>query len=93
MNFWEGAMGWPLKVDWCCEICGQYEGLTWGMVHGTCRCDMCHTQYRMRNKGGHVVTTPICDMKSEYYIPAKKLWDKLKVPLDEIPDSEWDKQK
>ena len=90
MNFWEGVMNWPLEQDWECETCGVYAGLIWGLVHATCRCFNCHTHYRMRDKDGKIVKTPICQLKSEYKEPAKVVWQKLKKPIDQVPDKEWD---
>lgn len=87
--YWQGFMNWPLDENWKCEICGSRR-LTWGLVHAQCRCDVCHTQYRMREKEGKVVTIPICQLKPEYCIPAKLGWSKLKKPVDELSDSEWD---
>ncbi len=109
MEYWEGAMNWPLAADWICETCGLGPGdgdrakdehsvlvsiwgsLTWGIVHATCRCNRCHTQYRMRDAEGEVVTTPICNLKPEYQEPAKWAWKEWGEPIDELSDYKWDK--
>ena len=109
MQYWQGAMNWPMDASWVCETCGMGPGmddraedertivamlfgsLTWGLVHGVCRCNRCHTQYRMRDDDGEVVTTPICNLKSEYQEPAKWAWKEWGEPVDEISDYKWDK--
>ena len=90
MEYWQGYMNWEKSPDWKCEICGQNQGLTWGFVHAQCRCNVCHTQYRMRNKDGDIVTIPICQLKPEYYEAFKILWEKYKRPIEKTTDVEWD---
>ena len=63
--------------------------MVWGLVHGTCRCKVCHTQYRMRDEKDRVVQVPICQLKPEYYHPAKKLYQKLKTPMTQWTDEQW----
>lgn len=90
MNYWQGFMNWGLQPNWTCETCGEYAGLTWGMVHAQCRCNKCHTEYRMRNKKDEIVTQPISQLKDEYKEPAKNGWQKYGKPIDEFTDNEWD---
>ncbi len=108
MQYWAGAMDWPLNANWTCETCGLGPGmkdraedkravlvsiwgsLTWGIVHATCRCDRCHTQYRMRNEDQEAVATPICQLKPEYQEAGKWAWEKWGEPLDELSDYKWD---
>jgi len=90
MNYWEGYMDWTLNPAWVCETCGEHTVLQWGLIHAQCRCEQCHTQYIMRDEDDKVVTTPICLLKPEYKIPAKKLWNKYHKPIDEATDNEWD---
>lgn len=90
MKAWYGIMDWPLDVNWKCEICGDVN-LLWGLPHALCRCKTCHTQYRMRDEKDKVVTTPICQLKEEYYQPAKNLYQELKTPMSEWTDEQWDK--
>ena len=89
MEFWKGGMDWDLKHGWKCEVCGKYEGLTWGLAHGTCRCNVCHTEYRMRDKKGEVVDTPICQLKPEFFEPAKIGFAKYNKPIEEFSNEEW----
>lgn len=90
MNYWEGYMDWPLADDWKCETCGENGPLEWGFVHAQCRCMNCHTEYKMRDKDQNVVNTPICQLKDEYKIPSRLLWDKLHIPLELFSDDDWD---
>lgn len=89
MEYWRGLMNWPIDSKWKCEICEKYEGLTWGLVHAQCRCNVCHTQYGMRDKDGKVVTFPICQLKPEYHKAFKIIWDKDFIPEDEVTDEQW----
>ena len=89
MEYWRGYMNWQLDNDWKCEICGKNEGLTWGLVHAQCRCNICHTQYRMRNIKDEVISKPICQLKPEYYYAAKEGYEALQKPIDEFSDDEW----
>ena len=101
MNTWRGIMDWPMDTSWECSTCnskpividgiGFLDGvLTWGIAHATCRCNKCHTQYRMRNTDGNVVTTPILQLKLEYQEAAKLAWEKYETPIDEITKEMWD---
>ena len=93
MNHWEGAMNWPLKQGWVCEICGDVSRyLIWGLPHGLCRCNTCHTQYRMRDAKDNIIDVPICQIKPEYYEVWKKLWNETHKPIDLLTDEEWDKE-
>lgn len=105
MSYWQGAMNWPIDSDWKCEICGmvppgslveflmmQHGGLVWGLRNGDCRCDVCHTQYTMRDWGTEKfapVTRPICLLKPEYKVAFVKLWAGHHRPVDKITDEEW----
>ena len=89
MEYWRGRMNWPIALGWACETCGNTAGLTWGFVHGTCRCDRCHTQYTMRPVG-EVVTVPVCRLKEEYKGPAKAAWEKYQIPIDMLTDAQWE---
>lgn len=89
MNYWEGNMWWPITEGWKCEICGKNDGLTWGLVHGVCRCNNCHTQYNMRDfdrEDNPVMETPICRLKSEYKEPLKLAYQKYQVPITKMSD-------
>ena len=89
---WDGRMNWPLEPGWKCEICGTAGSLTWGMTHGVCRCDVCHTQYAMRDhqaEGNPRVTTPICLLKPEFKAAFLELWPIRHCPVDQITDDEW----
>jgi trehalose-6-phosphate synthase len=90
MDYWKGQMDWPLDKGWKCETCGVNEGLEWGLVHAQCRCNKCHTEYYMRDENDKIVTTPICTLKREYKEPAKRLWEKYHIPIDETNDAQWD---
>jgi hypothetical protein len=86
MEYWRGYMDWKLDNGWVCPTCGKNEGLEWGLVHAQCRCNVCHTEFTMRNKDEAVVTTPICMLKDEYKEPVKKIYDKYQVPIEEMTD-------
>lgn len=89
MDYWRGEMNWPIRADWKCETCGTNSGLTWGLVHGVCRCNTCHTEYCMR-VDGEILEVPACDLKPEYAAPAKLGWEKYRVPISEFTDEMWD---
>lgn len=90
VEYWQGNMNWELNKAWKCETCELNAGLTWGLVHGQCRCNSCHTQYRMRDKDDNMVDTPICNLKKEYREPAKHGWKKLQKPLTEFTAQHWE---
>ena len=85
IEYWRGYMNWTLDIDWKCEICGENKGLEWGMVHAQCRCNVCHTEYRMRDEEDKIVSKPIVQWKAEYCEAIKAVWQKLHKPFDEIP--------
>ena len=90
-SYWRGLMNWPLNPDWKCETCEQQAGLTWGLVHGECRCDQCHTQYTMRAASGeHRLTVPLSLLREEYKAAAHFLWKQYRLPVDEASDEQWD---
>ena len=88
MEEWRGEMDWPRDANWRCEICDGVW-LIWGFVHAQCRCQTCHTQYRMRDEKGERVIRPICQLRPEYYEVAKTAWQKDHKPIDEYTHSEW----
>lgn len=105
MDYWEGTMNWPIDPDWACEVCGMTPAgdvakfvmgaasLTWGLCHGTCRCDLCHVQYTMRDwqaEGKPRVTTPICLLRPEFKVAFIKVWAEHHRPVDQITDAEWE---
>ena len=83
-------MNWPLGKDWVCETCSGQHGLTWGQVHAQCRCNLCHTQYTMRDSDEErtILTTPRCMIKDEYKEPVKQAWQKLSIPVDELTEEQ-----
>jgi hypothetical protein len=89
MEYWSGIMNWPISREWRCETCGEYACLVWGMIHGVCRCDNCHTQYHMR-PDGEIVTVPFCLLKPEYKAPARAGWPEYKRAITQWDDSMWD---
>ena len=85
-------MDWPLDPNWKCETCGGNYALIWGLVHGECRCSLCHAEYTMRDwskEGNPTVTTPISKLKEEYKAPAKLAWERFHIPEDELTDEQW----
>jgi hypothetical protein len=95
-------MNWPLDPDAACVVCDTIfatqspipglllgSGLTWGLVHGECRCNTCHTTYTMRDENGPV-TTPISEIKEEWLPPARTAWAEHHVPLDELTLDQWE---
>lgn len=89
MNYWRGFMDWPIKPDWLCEVCGEYKGLTWGLVHAQCRCNNCHAVYTMRDGADKVVDTPISQLKDEYRAPAIAGFKKFQIPLSKFTEQQW----
>lgn len=68
-----------------------WGSLTWGIVHAVCRCNRCHSQYRMRDEDDEMVTTPISMLKPEYQEPARWAWKEWGEAIDELSDYKWDK--
>lgn len=93
MEYWQGQMNWPIDIDWVCETCGEVS-LTWGLQHGECRCNTCHTLYVMRDfdKSEHpVVTRPISEIKEASKPLLKAGWQKYHTPFDEWNEEQWTK--
>ena len=91
MNYWSGAMNWPVDAEWKCVTCGyDASWLIWGLQHAHCRCNHCHTEYFMRDDGGNVVINPICLLKEEYKAPAKAGFEHFKTRISEFDDDAWD---
>ena len=86
MDYWRGQMDWKLDKGWHCHTCGQNQGLEWGLVHGQCRCNVCHTQYQMRadNEARTVLTVPRLMIREEYKQLIKQAWEKYQTPLEEM---------
>jgi hypothetical protein len=90
MQYWRGFMNWPLDRDWKCPTCGE-RVLIWGFIHAQCRCDVCHTEFHMRDlETNDVVNIPILMLKKEYQEPAKLGYEHLKKPISEFSDDDWD---
>lgn len=89
MNYWQGYMNWPITKGWRCETCGRSSMLIWGMVHGVCRCDNCHTQYGMRDAEGDRVLTPISRLKEAFREPARIAWETSESPVDTLTIEQW----
>jgi hypothetical protein len=84
IEWWKGWMDWPLDKDWECVVCGRRQ-LMWGFIHAQCRCDACHTQYRMRDlETDEVVATPICMLKPELRDIIIELYQIERIPIDEM---------
>ena len=90
MDYWRGAMDWPLCHPWECPVCDSntdktFHGLTWGMVHGVCRCNQCHAEFSMRDgqEDSQIIDTPRWLVFDKYreVLPAK--WKELRKPLSE----------
>jgi hypothetical protein len=90
MEYWRGTMNWPIDPGWSCETCGDTSHrMTWGFVHGQCRCDRCHTVYSM-GTGKDPRTIPLCMLKDEYKAPARAGWEEYRTPYSEWTDAMWD---
>jgi len=89
LEYWRGVMDWPFDRGWKCIVCGYASGMTWGLVHGICRCNRCHTQYAMRVDGQRT-TTPRCRLKPEYLAAAIAGWKLFQKPIDTWTDAMWD---
>jgi hypothetical protein len=66
--------------------------LEWGLVHAECRCTTCHTVYMMRDGSlpdNPIVTRPISIIKPEFKDSARKAWESLRKPIDELSVEEW----
>jgi len=92
MEYWRGAMNWPIPPDWKCPICDQRYGLTWGLVHGECRCNLCHAIFSM-GASNAMLPAPKLRIRTEYLGAAKSLWAIKRLPLDEFTQEEWDDAK
>ena len=103
MEYWRGMMNWPIESDARCETCGkQFAGivagfmisatLTWGLVNGECRCEVCHTIYTMRD-GKTILTRPLSRVKDDHKAAAKAGWQLFAVPIDEWTEAQWDQAK
>ena len=95
---WHGTMNWPIEADWKCEVCGNKplmipcgpeghavisHGLTWGLAHGSCRCNECHAQYRMCDVAYNRLTTPALAYDAYWAAVARAGWNEFHAPLDE----------
>lgn len=90
MDYWQGWMNWPLHKEWACEVCDDKNAsLEWGILHGQCRCNACHTEYTMRDPKGEVVMKPICIIKPLYLEAFKKMWKRDKKKMSCITEEEW----
>lgn len=91
MNYWQGYMDWPLDENWKCVICGGYYGLTWGLVHGECRCNQCHAVYQMRanDEKRTILTIPQCLIKPAFANAAKEFYAQTGRPIDEATKEDW----
>ena len=87
MEYWRGIMDWPLKKGWRCLTCNG-DRLEWGFAHAQCRCNECHTQFRMRNEKKEIVDVPLCQLRDKYKEPAKLAWAKWHIPVDELTDEQ-----
>jgi hypothetical protein len=100
VKYWYSVMDWPIVRGWKCETC-QHEhpykrpllilgaALVWGLAHGVCRCEICHTNYTMK-KDGERITTPDCLLKEEYKKPARQGWLKFGKPISTFTDAMWE---
>jgi len=91
MEYWKGKMDWQLEPSWKCETCGKSVGLTWGLVNGECRCNLCHTPYYMKDKDGNITSVPKNDIIAKYRDEVKALYEKYQRPIEEIPEEEYKK--
>lgn len=90
MEYWKGVMNAPIDQDWKCQTCNQDAiYLEWGLINGQCRCSCCHTEYMMRDEQNWT-TTPICQLKDDYQIPAKMGYEYFHKPINEFTDNDWD---
>ena len=88
MEYWRGYVNWPLDPNWSCKTCGG-RTLIWGIQHGVCRCDDCHTQYTMQENDKRI-TQPKCLLKPEYQEPAQAGWKYYHKPISQWHDEMWD---
>ena len=91
VEYWRGYMDWPLDENWKCDICDGYFGLTWGLVHGECRCNRCHAIYQMcaNDKERTVLIKPICLVRPIFIQPAKLFYEHTGKPIDEATKEDW----
>ena len=90
-NYWSGIVSWKVDQDWQCQTCGTSAfHLIWGFINGECRCNICHTEYMLRD-GDQILTRPICQLKLEYTEPAKTGWQYFKKGFDEFTNEDWAK--
>ena len=89
MDYWSGVMNWPLAHPWKCPVCDSnteltFHGLTWGITHGVCRCNQCHTQFSMRDGEGddrQRTNTPVWLAADKYRETLPAVWQKLRTPM------------
>jgi len=89
MEYWRGVMWWTVSPEWACIICG-HRGMTWGFVRAECRCDLCHARYFMRDRDGKIINVPITLLKEDFQEPARELWGKYRIPIDQLTDEQWE---
>lgn len=98
MSQWYGVMNLSLPEGWACQTCEEggvrlagyaVAGFTWGLVHGTFRCDRCHTQYTWRN-GKEILDSPLCRLREEYVELARRGWKKFHTPISGWTDQMWE---
>jgi len=103
VEYWRSAMNWPVDKGWKCETCGSNvtpndsptiwptaSFLIWGMIHGECRCVICHTQYMMRDRELNIVTKPINQLKPGYKAAARIGFQAWRDPINTWTDEQWD---
>ena len=87
-GYWRGTMNWPLDKGWTCPICG-HDWLIWGFQTGLCRCEKCHVEYSMIDKGRKTVRIPICLYDERTILWCAAYWRAIQTPLDEWTDQDW----
>lgn len=60
------------------------NAMTFGLVRGECRCNVCHTPYKMVDGHRTPVTTPINKVKPEYRLAVIALWERTQCKVDEM---------
>jgi len=91
MEYWAGQMNWPLADGWKCRVCGEEEpSMTWGLVNGQCRCDVCHAEYWMRTDG-EILTVPEISWKEDFVPFVYAYYQAMNTPISEWSDSEWER--
>jgi hypothetical protein len=87
-------MNWKIDANARCEICNALHwqsGMTWGIVHGQCFCNVCDAPYTMVENDPEYrhLTTPCLMLRGAFVGPARRWWNKNHTGLDRLEMRDW----